>query len=365
MSEMSAQQDVIAAMRTAEGRQPAQGTRPEENVRVAENWGEGTWAMSEVLAARKAPACFGGWEYRIRWEGGYEDTWEKATHMRNTREMKEMLEEARRSKLVHTSYREWLECTGTRRTRKGRTALEAQRKLGDLDKEGDGEGEWDAVWQTFKEYAEEAMKWGSTEDNLGEASRAPRGATWEVNEECTCYPGVRRQIEGINEQGETITKEGAGAGLKCEEAGVQVQPGEAKRRVGIEKERREEARRNQRGEYDSVLPATFPLHAMDLNGEGTFEGCTGTGAGFEYIAEREVEADPVARLFGRCQSCTRRYGSRTRSRRTAQSIETGGRRSASGREPGGCSPNEYADASAKAHMTKVQVSEKSTITKPT
>ena len=30
---------------------------------------------------------------------------------------------------------------------------EVQRKLGNLDKEGDGEGEWDAVWQTFKEYA--------------------------------------------------------------------------------------------------------------------------------------------------------------------------------------------------------------------
>ena len=51
-----------------------------------------------------------------------------------------------------------------------------------------------------------------------------------------------------------------------------------------------------------MLPATFPLHAMDLEGEGTFEGCTGTGAGFEYIADAQVEADPVARLFGRCQS---------------------------------------------------------------
>ena len=256
----------------------------------------------KVLAARKAPACFGGWEYRIRWEGGYEDTWEKATHMRNTREMKEMLEEARREKLVHTSYREWLESTATRRTRKGRNAIEAQRKLSDLSKEGDGEGDWDAVWQTFKEYAEEAMKWSSGEENLGEVSREPRGATWTANEECTCYPGVRRQIEGIDEQGRKTTKEGAGTGLQSEEAGVRVQPGEAVRRVAIEKERREEARRNRRGEYDSVLPETFPLYAMDLEGEGTFEGCTGTGAGFEYIADAQVEADPVARLFGRCQS---------------------------------------------------------------
>ena len=92
--------------------------------------------------------------------------------------------------------------------------------------------------------------------------------------------------------------------LRSEEAGVRVQPGEAVRRVAIEKERREEARRNRstRGEYDSVLPETFPLYAMDLEGEGTFEGCTGTGAGFEYIADTQVEADPVARLFGRCQS---------------------------------------------------------------
>jgi hypothetical protein len=125
MTEMRAQQNVRAAMRAAEGRPPAQETRREGNEGlVEENWGEGTWAMSEVLAARKAPECFGGWEYRIRWEGGYEDTWEKATHMRNTREMKEMLEEARRNKLVHTSYREWLECTGARRTRKGKTAHE-------------------------------------------------------------------------------------------------------------------------------------------------------------------------------------------------------------------------------------------------
>ena len=301
--EMRAQQDVSAAMRTTAGRQPVQATRPGENAGVTkENWGEGAWAMSEVMAARKAPTCFGGWEYRIRWEGGYEDTWEKATHMRNTKDMKEMLDEARQNKLVHTSYREWLECTKKKRTKKGRTALEAHRKLGNLGKEGDGEGEWDAVWQTFKEYAEEAMKWSSAEVNLGEASRAPRGATWAVNEECTCYPGVRRQIESIDKQGQKITKEGAGAGLQCEEAGVRVQPGEAMKRVAIEKEHREEARRNQRGEYDSVLPATFPLHAMDLEGEGTFEGCSGTGAGFEYIADKQIEADPVARLFGRCQS---------------------------------------------------------------
>jgi hypothetical protein len=69
--------------------------------------------------------------------------------------------------------------------------------------------------------------------------------------------------------------------LRSEEAGVRVQPGEAVRRVAIEKERREEARRNRstRGEYDSVLPETFPLYAMDLEGEARLRGAQERGRG--------------------------------------------------------------------------------------
>ena len=35
------------------------------------------WAYETVLAARRTAACFGGWEYCVRWAGG-EVTWENA-----------------------------------------------------------------------------------------------------------------------------------------------------------------------------------------------------------------------------------------------------------------------------------------------
>jgi len=103
--------------------------------------------IMEAYSRRLAAAGIATWEdvidghtrelktwAQIREEWGFKASAQKAKleyeHMRNTREMKEMLEEARRNKLVHTSYREWLECTGARRFatdgskhRDGRTAF--------------------------------------------------------------------------------------------------------------------------------------------------------------------------------------------------------------------------------------------------
>ena len=39
---------------------------------------DGRWEYAAVLGARKAPECFGGWEYRVRWRDWQGDTWETA-----------------------------------------------------------------------------------------------------------------------------------------------------------------------------------------------------------------------------------------------------------------------------------------------
>ena len=56
------------------------GDRTEGHERdgVWHQWMGGDWVVKEVMAARRAPECLGGWEYRVRWEGGYDDTWEPA-----------------------------------------------------------------------------------------------------------------------------------------------------------------------------------------------------------------------------------------------------------------------------------------------
>ena len=93
----------------------------EERTREEKEWGGGEWAVKEVLAARKAPTCMGGWEYRVRWEGEYADTWESAKQMGGTVAMKREMLRAREEREVCVTFEEWLkreaEQTGARRRR--------------------------------------------------------------------------------------------------------------------------------------------------------------------------------------------------------------------------------------------------------
>ena len=50
--------------------------------------------MEDVERARHAPACWGGWEYKVRWTGG-NVAWEKGVEMPKGKEIRAAMEKAR------------------------------------------------------------------------------------------------------------------------------------------------------------------------------------------------------------------------------------------------------------------------------
>ena len=79
-------------------------------------WRRGTWPVSELRAARRTADCFGGWEYRVRWEPGkegneWEDTWEPHTGL-EARGLTEEMRTAREEKRLPASFGEYLHAGG-------------------------------------------------------------------------------------------------------------------------------------------------------------------------------------------------------------------------------------------------------------
>ena len=93
---------------------------------------------------------------------------------------------------------------------------------------------------------------------------------------------------------------GAGASLSADDrvTGEGVQSGEARRRMDADAERRAAARAAGESEYGSALPEGFAGGVMDLeeNG-GVFKGRG--DAAYDYMRDRDVARDVVARLFAR------------------------------------------------------------------
>jgi hypothetical protein len=147
----------------------------EERTREEKEWGGGEWAVKEVLAARKAPTCMGGWEYRVRWEGDYADTWEAAKQMGGTVAMKREMLRAREEREVCVTFEEWLEREAEQTGARRRRAWRALARIADTREEA-GEGEWDEAWELFTVYAEEARRWDDGGRNVGSNARAGRGA---------------------------------------------------------------------------------------------------------------------------------------------------------------------------------------------
>ena len=57
------------------GCRPKSGVRADDSVQRLRQQGW-IWDVEDVEGARRAPACWGGWEYRVRWTG-WNVAWEK------------------------------------------------------------------------------------------------------------------------------------------------------------------------------------------------------------------------------------------------------------------------------------------------
>ena len=257
-------------------------------------WGEGEWEVSEVLAARRAPECMGGWEYRVRWAGGYADTWEAARQMGGTAAMKRDMERARTEREVSVTFEAWLDKVkeeGRRaRAQKARRAIERMRD----ERDEAEDGEWADVWDLFVEYANEARRWDDGGSNVGSNPRERRGAGWECDRTRTSYEGEETMREKVQKDGTVAMEKGRKASL---EGGGSVREGDAKRAEEEQLRREREAR--ERGEeiFQPLLPETHPVGAMDLEGTDVFQRHLGTV--HECQSLWRVAQDAVARLWAR------------------------------------------------------------------
>lgn len=257
-------------------------------------WGEGEWEVSEVLAARRAPECMGGWEYRVRWAGGYADTWEAARQMGGTAAMKRDMERARTEREVSVTFEAWLDKVkeeGRRaRAQKARRAIERMRD----ERDEAEDGEWADVWDLFVEYADETRRWDDGGSNVGSNPRERRGAGWECDRTRTSYEGEETMREKVQKDGTVAMEKGRKASL---EGGGSVREGDAKRAEEEQLRREREAR--ERGEeiFQPLLPETHPVGAMDLEGTDVFQRHLGTV--HECQSLWRVAQDAVARLWAR------------------------------------------------------------------
>ena len=297
-------------------------------------WEDKVWEVEEVRAARRAPECVGGWEYRVKWRGGYEETWEPAHNMRKTSEMLELMRDARERKLVHTRFEEWMEAEEKRGGRAMWKVRRARARAASTAEEAE-EREWEEAWEMFEAYVRHAREWDEGGRNVGGVPRQARGKTWETGDECTCYAGERaaRSAEEIEATGGK--RERHVPSLVSEAVGEKVQEGDMEQRVAEDLAAEAAAREAGEEECETRLPPTFPRRVMDYGGKGVFvEYGVGVGMGvgedgrltevmgaenatrktvdwkqgYEYIRHTEVSRDPVARLFGRCAELEKETG---------------------------------------------------------
>ena len=135
---------------------------------------------------------------------------------------------------------------------------------------------------------------------MGCEVKSVRGAEWESGEWRTSYAGEEKMRRELDEGGDWKDVKGAGASLRTDDraAGEGVKSGEARRRMDADAERRAAARAAGESEYDSALPEGFAGEVMDLEESGgVFKGRG--DAAYEYMRDRDVARDVVARLFAR------------------------------------------------------------------
>ena len=166
-------------------------------------WRVGEWEVDELRAARRAPECFGSWEYLVKWkrgEGEYPDSWEPAAVCAGAG----LAEERRRAeaeRCVPTSFAAWLEERGKREGATGREARVALKRMREAKREGDLR----APWRLFTEYDAAPSRW-DVNDNARDLPPESAGTEgWRRdNDAQTYYRGT--EVPTRDESGkETVT----------------------------------------------------------------------------------------------------------------------------------------------------------------
>ena len=162
-------------------------------------WQSGTWPVSQLRAARRTAECFGGWEYRVRWEKGkageeWEDTWEPHAGL-EARGLAEEMATARAERCLPASFDEYLRQeaeskeTGLAARERRELARGAQRTCAS---KAEGEVGWAKVFTLFREHAGAlAQALGEEGENMEEVCGAEGGCGRSYRREPfqTWYPG--------------------------------------------------------------------------------------------------------------------------------------------------------------------------------
>ena len=280
--------------------------------------GMGTrWEYEGVLGARRAPACFGGWEYLMRWRGGGEPTWESAGALSGKQcgaQLARDLRAAREGRYVSCSMFDALK----RQASKGTAAQRATgKRLLRACEAGDAtDAEMDAIFAAYKVHA--ACVAGGKVDNLVECPRAEgkRGEAHTVEEWQTLYLGGQEVVSVREPDGTYRKQERSRAGLdpntardRCVPKELQVTEEAIKIATDEEAEEicddfDEEMEHVMRGDtWRPVARATL-MWVFDLidcvreySGSGGYWRTGGNDTGYTEINNVDIAADPVLRLF--------------------------------------------------------------------
>ena len=146
---------------------------------------KGTWPVKEIKLARRAPTCLGGWEYLVKWDGEYEDSWEPG--MTLTMKTADMMEEKRRArdeKYLASNFVEWLE----RESSSSKNSRSYTNSINEAIRQCQGNSTikgWTEVWKLFLKYRDETVQIDARE-NMPDipASKGGSGREWTL-----CAPG--------------------------------------------------------------------------------------------------------------------------------------------------------------------------------
>ena len=162
------------------------GHGPESDVRADQGAGGGAGKMASIGKARRAPACWGGWEYQVEWDDG-KTTWEKARGMVRTPAIEKECREARQSRKAVNSFADVV---------KGDERLRRACGCGGGDP---SEEDMCETWRAFVRYADEGRAEGempraNMEECVREQGKRSR-VVWSVGSEQRAFYGGQEPDE--------------------------------------------------------------------------------------------------------------------------------------------------------------------------
>lgn len=289
---------------------PSEALSEGEGVRA----GADTWVYTSVVAARRAPECFGGWEYRVRWGGHGGETWEMAHTLQAEPggRLAMDLAAARSRKCVPHSLRDRME--RLLQHREAAQRARGARLIRACEAEQADNASVEELFQMYKLHAARLAGGVSVAEdgNLREVPRAEgmRGEQLGVEEYQTLYLGGRETVAVLQADGSTVREERSRAGLEpstardaalpvgsqvTEEAWQQAVDAEAMNIVA-------DAGREMAGLPPVQRPeltwwASDVIDCVRQAAGSHFWRTGGSDNGYTEIGNAAIASDPVLRLF--------------------------------------------------------------------